>query len=60
MQDVTARRTRSNSLAPNENQNIKGVSSNNHFELTHRMLNLKFMSKIKQISLNFGVCISIN
>ena len=37
-----------------------GNSPNNHFELTQRILNLKFMNKIKQISLNFGACISIN
>ena len=33
MQDVIARRTRSYLVAPKENQNIKGVSPNNHFEL---------------------------
>ena len=47
MQDVIARRTRSYLVAPKENQNIKGVSPNNHSELTQRMLNLKFMTKIK-------------
>ena len=39
IQEVIARKTRSNSVAPKENQNIKGFSPNNHSELTQRMLN---------------------
>ena len=30
-----------------ESQNIKGFSPNNHFDLTQKTLNLKFMNKIK-------------
>ena len=60
IQEVLARRKRWNSVALKENQNIKGFSPNNYFELTQRMLNLKFTSKIKQISLNSDACISIN
>ena len=47
MLEMMARRTRSNSVASKENQNIKMFSPNNHYELTQRMLNLKFMSKSK-------------
>ena len=47
MQNVIAHRTRLNSVAHKENQNIKGFSKNNHLELTQRILSLKFMSKIK-------------
>ena len=47
IQEVIAITASSNSVAPKENQNIKGFSRNNHFELTQRMLNLKLMSKIK-------------
>ena len=46
-QDVIACRTWSNSVTPKENQYIKVFLPNNHFELMQRMLNLKFMSKIK-------------
>ena len=48
MQEMMACRTRSNSAAPKENQNIKGFSPNNHFEL-----NLKFVSKINLNSSQF-------
>ena len=48
MQEMMTRRTRSNSVPPKENQNIKGFSPNNHFEM-----NLKFGSKIILILRNF-------
>ena len=53
IQEVIARRTKSNSILHKENQNIKGFSPHNHFELTQRILNLKFVSKINLNSLQF-------
>ena len=47
IQEVIARKTRWNSDAHKESQNIKGFSPNNNFELTQRILNLKFISIIK-------------
>ena len=46
-QAIIARRARSNSFVSKENQNIKRLSPSNQFELTQRILHLKFISKIK-------------
>ena len=53
IQEVIARIMKSNSILHKKNQNIKGFSPHNHFELTQRILNLKFMSKINLNSLQF-------
>ena len=37
IQEVIARRTKSNSILHKENQNIEGFSPHNHFELTQRI-----------------------
>ena len=53
MQEVINHRMRSNSVVHKDNQNVKGFSPNNHFELTQRILNLKFVSKINLNSFQF-------
>ena len=46
IQEVIARRTKSNSILHIENQNVKGFYPYNHSELAQRFWNLKFVSKI--------------
>ena len=44
--EIIALKKWSNSFLRKENQNILGLSQNNHFELTQRILNSKFVNKI--------------
>ena len=61
IQDVIALGTRWNEimLLPKRIKKFKGFLQNNYIELIQKMLNLKFMCIIKQISLKFGACISV-
>ena len=53
VQEVIARKTKSNSVLHKENQNIMGFSPHNHLELKQKIFSLKFVSKINLKSLQF-------